>query len=164
MKGDEKMREIKFRAWDKEHQVMYLPEYSEVRYMSVESLNEDNSLLEIMQYTGVKDKYDKEIYEGDILAWHWDIIDFKNKDTEVGVIEYDLETLQYVLNKYEKKYYPAINNDASYDDGKRALESLFYPEYDYKVIGNIYENSELLEMEQRSEYGKASCIYAIYER
>lgn len=68
------MREIKFRAWDENHkrmvpnselQIQSLPDFKPV------PLNDGIFLLglsyELMQYTGLKDKNGKEIYEGDII-------------------------------------------------------------------------------------------------
>lgn len=79
------------------------------------------------QYTGLKDKDGKEIYEGDIILL---------ADKLIRFIEYDRGT--FVLVRKE--------DTRSYD-----LYTRFSPiweyitDYNFKVIGNIYENPELLE-------------------
>lgn len=115
------MREIKFRKWVPE-------EYGEPGYMiSGDDLAFDEylpltDLLRqegIMQYIGLKDKNGKEIYEGDILG---------------GVIG---GTVVWV--KDEARFGIDILGDTSetkFDEWKS---------YDLEVIGNIYDNPELLE-------------------
>ena len=121
------MRDIKFRAWDKEQKIMYLPEYSEIRYMAVESLSEDNSLLEIMQYTGLKDKSGVEIYEGDIVEFR----PWNREETENYIVKF-------------------ISDDASFrgiKEKKSSIKvlSLINSEQGLKIIGNIFENPELVK-------------------
>lgn len=53
------MREIKFRAWDGEKF-----QTSNCHFCGSKNYNSD---YKVMQYTGLKDKNDKEIYEGDLL-------------------------------------------------------------------------------------------------
>ena len=77
------------------------------------------------QYTGLKDKNDKEIYEGDIIKANFDDIKYKE------IKEFNSE----VMFGYGQFY--VCNN------------SIVYPVFDIfahvEVIGNIYENHELLE-------------------
>lgn len=83
-----------------------------------------------MQSTGQKDKNGKLIYEGDIVKFNFDtdgIIAVVSWDDNEGQVGYYLNTTDYFKDKYV----------TDYD---------FYKN-DYEVIGNIYENKELLEEE-----------------
>lgn len=125
-------RDIKFRGWDSVNEVMLQVESINFREGYV-SLNEgDNSLtdtlemIELMQYTGLNDKDGKEIWEGDILEryGYWFIR-----------IEYDKGCLM-VRDLDEVRYNNLILNVPICN-----FESI----NDWKVIGNIYENPELLD-------------------
>ena len=67
------MREIKFRAWDKKEKRMTVP----FQVGSQASMYYEPE----MQYTGLKDKNGKEIYEGDIIICDYDRLD--------GEVEWD---------------------------------------------------------------------------
>ena len=58
------MREIKFRAWLKNSKCMEYPKSNRHLFMWVE---DENQPMDIMQYTGLKDKNGNSIYEGDLL-------------------------------------------------------------------------------------------------
>ncbi len=60
------MREIKFRAWIKEEKVLTSWEEIQEGY-GFDYVFEHQEKVELMQYTGLKDKNGKEIYEGDIV-------------------------------------------------------------------------------------------------
>ena len=125
------MREIKFRAWDAYRKRIY--EVIEINWLS-ESIkvcgdfagyrytNIKSAIL--MQYTGLKDKNGKEIYEGDIIS----------SDGDLLTIEYSLDG--------NHAYYAGYRVD---EPGLETVMELFnYGELE--VIGNIYENPELLEL------------------
>ena len=112
-----KMREIKFRAWDIENK-----RYNHLSFSiyKVNMIDQDPSRWLFLQYTGLKDKNDKEIYEGDILSIPPD-----------------------AHHHYEER------NVVEYGDGVYLLEDhgLYLNDWNEmgEVIGNIYENPELLE-------------------
>lgn len=75
------------------------------------------------QYTGMKDKNGKRIFEGDI-------IDFSDRSYSdgYGVVRYDAEGTEF---------------EFVYDDHYEGLGRCYYPE-DVEVIGNIYDNPNLV--------------------
>lgn len=121
------MREIKFRAWDKQKHkwadsiAVYDDGSWSAQFGSVEGFNEEDG-VELMQFTGLKDKHGKEIYEGDILSWQrvkriviWNNGTFKTSNSK--------NRLHHANNLYAQKIH------------KLKIE----------VIGNIWENPELLK-------------------
>ncbi len=126
------MREIKFRAWSKllnkmlSHEDLNktLKNLTKIEYIAGIFLPL-NSDVEVMQYIGLKDSNKNEIYEGDIVK----IEDYFGEDI-IGRVIYDEATAGYVFHKGNERNYFQMTLD---------LES-----YVYYVIGNIYENPELL--------------------
>ena len=120
-------RIIKFRVWNGEQ--MIYPDYIDregYAHWSENSIPEISNKL--MQFTGLLDKNGKEIYEGDILSGE------DNLDKSPMVVCWDDENLQWVVkrvsdkDKFELWY---VMEESSVKE----------PE----VIGNIYENPELLK-------------------
>ena len=63
------MREIKFRVWDPKTKSMFNSAYVDLTHGKLELQMVKDAIL--MQYTGLKDKQNREIYEGDIVKY-WD--------------------------------------------------------------------------------------------
>jgi len=125
-------REIKFRAWDKKRNIMCeltTNIFSGVKTLmfndAIKELQEDHIIL--MQYTGLKDKNRKEIYEGDLL-----LTDDMHHDYEDGVAINALP---------DGKIYPVESRDGAFFAGD---ELLYEVATTWEIIGNIYENSDLL--------------------
>ena len=133
------MRELKFRAWDKEDK----------KYYPLINLWFDSSLgklctaelwlspkateiadipeqIELEQYTGLKDKNGKEIYEGDIIREKWYDNDVHIGRDRIGKIEYFCDGF------------------ACWFKGSAFVGLGMFPTKNIEVIGNIHENAELL--------------------
>jgi len=133
------MRELKFRAWDKKLKKMFEFELEWSKYVNHEEIqcltpvgvgnpNVENieKPSDLMQYTGLKDKNGKEIYEGDILNMTY--------HGSVSIVEPEIK----VIVGFERGSFIIEENGISLGKIGRSLE----------VIGNIYENPELLESEK----------------
>lgn len=103
------------------------------RFRFINYYNENSDRFELMQYTGLKDKNDKEIYEGDIIIG--DIPELISSQNLIGIVEY--EGSAFIIE---------FPNRASWQIQKVGFCSFI----NYKVIGNMYDNPELLE-EQTDE-------------
>lgn len=121
-------REIKFRAWYYDED---WPEFSHMMFVCsidfvqqkakigiLENIHKFNQ-IKLMQYTGKKDKNGVEIYEGDIVRY----------------AEFNCPVL------WSKDLMWCIDINNGY--GEEMLTAYF--DYELEVIGNIYENPELLE-------------------
>lgn len=122
------MREIKFRAWDLlEKRMRYLnKEMVGFRYYEVFCNTPDSRGFDLMQFTGLKDKNDIEIYEGDVVRGSA----FEDGDLEIGEVAW----FEYCWD------ISGLITDGEFND---LME--WYAAGNLEVIGNIYENPELLK-------------------
>lgn len=127
------MRDIKFRAWDYDTNTMIYPDskletifcFDRVGLSVYQGNGSELSSFELMQHTGLKDKNGVEIYEGDILYknGYWAIrIEYDNGSfmvRDLDKVRYNNKCLNWYISSFD------INS--------------------WEVIGNIYENPDLLE-------------------
>lgn len=133
------MREIKFRAWHKKNKKMYV--VSDLHMATLmnggiwatvngRSAIENKEIkvqiqpkdIELMQYTGMKDKNGKEIYEGDLLQ--------DSEDIAKAAFEMGQFMAFYKTMKGEWKPYGTLLK--------------YMVDHDGEVIGNIRDNPELI--------------------
>jgi len=117
-------REIKFRAWDNHNKKMCQP-YYEIKVLETNVCSIEHSptggyyMTDIMQFTGLVDKNNKEIFESDILK-HGD---------EILVVNWHKEFASFVLNKKGWAFSHFFQEGANAEN--------------CEVIGNIYETPNL---------------------
>jgi uncharacterized phage protein (TIGR01671 family) len=128
-------REIKFRTWfGSRFSVPDVMEYFDLQTLIDRPDYQSTIDGEVMQYSGFKDKNGEEIYEGDIVLFK---ANYTNK--RCGWIE---GVFVYDENNY---YKPGLK--VGYDVYEIGEETDEFP-YTCEVVGNIYEDSELLNKKQ----------------
>lgn len=135
------MREIKFRAWDKDKNRFIEIDKSNGFNLSVHSdgvkavsiwhdpkypktLRTDELDWKLMQFTGLLDKNAKEIYEGDIVECY---------DTDGNSVYVDGHVIE--LPNFYREIWSNDEDGMSAEMGEKAV---------VKIIGNVHENPELL--------------------
>ncbi|HHX0170574.1 TPA: YopX family protein [Staphylococcus aureus] len=122
---------VKFKAWDKDKKVMSIIDEIDFNsgYILISTGYKSFDEVKLLQYTGLKDKNNTEIYDGDIAEFKYP---HDKRFKEIGVITHSAEKACFVIKMIrdtvqEFKLYRGVAN--SY----------------LKVIGNKFDNPELLE-------------------
>ena len=138
------MRELKFRIWDNKNK-KFLPESHFAILGSGKVIvtlsgyyehftNKTQDDYVVQQYTGLKDKNDKGVYEGDIVK----TIYVNDPVNDIGNIIYHVETGAYRI-KTSKNLLPIVTYRFIEDKPQGLLQVAD------EIIGNIFENPELLK-------------------
>jgi uncharacterized phage protein (TIGR01671 family) len=139
-------REIKFRFWDKHTKKMH--EVGEIRFGVKHGMTSTDLAdyvidpygsrycivgenCELLEYTGLKDKQDKEIYEGDIVKGVVDTLTPSQNDIDA-----------YYIVRYE---------DGTWNYSYSLQEVGQIPSTGWEIVGNIYENPELLSEDNNAK-------------
>lgn len=172
------MREIKFRVWSKKQKTyvyehpfnkpgnFYINQdgvlFSDFGNSIAPEVNQDDFIVE--QYIGLKDTDGKEIYEGDVVEYVFNV-----REAEVSAIGevcffenqgvYGMKNVKY--NNQELRRLCDIENEragevfciAGYDNTDEDQTLIFAYDYfvddDMEILGNIHENPELLGEEAK---------------
>lgn len=120
-------REIKFRAWDKADRMMLYPGWNAERgerFITIGHMFQLGDSVDLMQYTGLTDKNGKPIYEGDVVYVKQNIYAQKHLTVEWG---------------YDRWEFKEEFDNGDYYNGY----AIHWEEVE--VLGNIYENPDLLD-------------------
>lgn len=165
------MREIKFRAWDKAKKQMFFDvsidinkkfeteivnkgtKYEDVIVVGVER----NNNIKLMQYTGLKDKNRKEIFEGDIIAYDEQFMS-NNGENLPNFIDIRIEpNYKYYDGSIGERRWGRKIEIVKWENSSCGFEPFSDSQSncghcggginsnDIEVIGNIYENENLID-------------------
>lgn len=131
------MRDIKFRAWDESTKIMHYPASD----MMWDVAHIIKSFEPIMQYTGLKDKNGKEIYEGDVVRILYTDWASKAESDSRTLEQYLIDIAHVMIVIWSHNGFYVSNKINGYAD------SIEPGTHGYiEIIGNIYSNPELLNV------------------
>jgi len=125
------MREIKFRFWDKHNEKFIYCDLFDINKGVLSSVNEEDHIPQ--QYTGLKDKNEAEIYEGDILGYPESLQDGTLFEVRWARAYSGEQWCEFEIRNRKGQYVPGGKLSDFYGG--------VHPDYKV-VIGNIFEGVE----------------------
>jgi len=144
------MRGIKFRAWDDNEKIMYEPQCADILVHlngAIQGITEKGEVIGtinmppiiLFQFTGLRDKNGKDIYEGDVVLCNGSVVE------EVYPPHCGLSGL-YRQKKIRQPFIVEWHGHfAGWSFRGQGSIEIDVGKRDYEVIGNIYENPELVQ-------------------
>ena len=127
-------RPIKFRAWNKNGRMFYWDMLKNDTPLFGPLTDKTKEVFAVMQFTGLLDKNGKEVYEGDVVRIPKYETRWKN-----GEPDFDWRVFKVIHNHYVY----AFENSVIYTPFS-SYDASTLEEWELEVIGNVYENPELL--------------------
>lgn len=166
-------REKKFRAWDKFRNIMIGSEYNEENIGILPSCDETGATMyysngkvalinlscvsyDIMEFIGKCDKNKKNIYEFDIIKWREQLGDDDKSDNSdiiirndyiLGLVVWNKAFCGFAIEQLTKGEWANKIDDCvfEYDTEFYSIEGQSFHWEDVEIVGNRYQNPDLLE-------------------
>jgi len=142
---------FKFRVWNRERRIMHYTDefsiYDNCIMAEFQQSHNDDKEAVIMQCTGLSDKTGQEIFEGDIVKQNC-VVSYEGNDY-CDTLEIDTDSIGEIriLPSRGVCLKPPIIVYDNYEEKELALSNSYINVRSYRceIIGNIFENPELLE-------------------